>query len=1353
MTRLFHVPRPPLNYLPRPDQLEPLVEQLLSARSEAVGVVGVQGMGGIGKSVLSAAACGDPRIQEAFPDGIYWLTLGQTPDLVAVQRQLAHDLGMPLTEIQLLDAALGRSELENRFDGKAALLVVDDVWYIEHAEQLCVMRPPGRVLITTRDQGMLQGLGAAVHRVDLLSLDESLDLLAKWAGQSRESLPLEAAEVARECGRLPLALAMVGAMVQRRQTAWSDALTRLRQHDLLKLRTQFVGYKHPDLLRAIQTSVDGLDDDRVVSRFGRDVRQRYLELAVFPEDEPIPETALAVLWGAAGLDQADVRDLMDEFVSRSLAKWSERKTETGRSSSRRSTRHDSVIRLHDLQADYVLGACGDVSRLHAQLVDAYSLRYSDGFASVADDGYYFDHLAYHLFQADRRVELYQLLRDADWLEARLATCGPAALIGDFRWIEPPDTHCPAAAANAVEKDAPHASQPNFDELHELRMLRDGVRLSAHILMDDPTQLASQLTGRLDGSQMTTLRLLLMQLGQPQPQGMGAEPCARYRSSFASRPFFSALGCSLHPPGAALLRTLAGHMREVLAVAVTPDGRCAISASGDGTLRMWDLETGTTLHTLRGHTKAVVAVAVTPDGRRAISASDDDTLRLWDLTTGTIVHIYQRIARWVHAMTVMPDGRRVISASSGWILRVWDLESGMVVRTLDGHRAWIRALAVTPNGRRAITASHDNTLRVWDLDSWQLMQTVMMDDASRVRAVALTPDGRRAVSSSDDKSLRVWDLKTGTAMCIVEGDTAEAGALTVTPDGLRAISAYAEKGLRIWDLETLTIERSLEGHSDAVVAVAVTPDGRRAISASLDRTLRVWDLEARTVVPTRARHSSEILAIAITPDGQRVISASHDQTLRIWDMESRTTARTLAGHTSMVSDVVVTPDGRHAVSASADQTLRYWDLKTAATLRTLVGHSERINSVVVTPDGRRSVSASDDETLRVWDLVSGTTLRTLAGHSDGVCRVAVTPDSSRAISASYDGTLRVWDLEQGRIVHILEGHKDWVVAVAVTRNGLGAISASYDQTLRLWDLTTGQLVHTLEGHKDWVVAVAVTPDGSRAISASFDQTLRVWDLKTGRLARALAGHEMAVRAVIVTPDGRHVVSASDDQTFRMWDVETGTTVATFTGEDCITSCAVAPDGRTFVAGDVSGCVHLLRLILPEPSVRGAKRVTIRTSATGEIQFVKKTSRDQVFISYSHEDQLWLEQLQKHLKPYVRNATIAVWDDTKIRTGNKWRTTIADALAAARVGVLLVSPNFLASDFIAEQELPPLLQAAAKEGLTIVWIPISASAFKQTPIAEFQAAHAPTRPLDSLSPSDQNQAWVAICEKIAAAYAES
>src|SRR4029079_8327933 len=141
-----------------------------------------------------------------------------------------------------------------------------------------------------------------------------------------------------------------------------------------------------------------------------------------------------------------------------------------------------------------------------------------------------------------------------------------------------------------------------------------------------------------------------------------------------------------------------------------------------------------------------------------------------------------------------------------------------------------------------------------------------------------------------------------------------------------------------------------------------------------------------------------------------------------------------------------------------------------------------------------------------------------------------------------------------------------------------------------------------------------------------------------------------------------------------------------------------------------------------------------------------NRDQVFISYSRKDATWLQRLQDALKPLVRKYEIDVWSDERIGAGPEGKAEVTAAPARANVAVLLVSQSLLASDFIADEEIPAILAAAQEEGLTIIWIPVTDSLYEETEIQRYQAAHDPKRPLDSLSDAEVNGAFVSIAKKI-------
>lgn len=145
---------------------------------------------------------------------------------------------------------------------------------------------------------------------------------------------------------------------------------------------------------------------------------------------------------------------------------------------------------------------------------------------------------------------------------------------------------------------------------------------------------------------------------------------------------------------------------------------------------------------------------------------------------------------------------------------------------------------------------------------------------------------------------------------------------------------------------------------------------------------------------------------------------------------------------------------------------------------------------------------------------------------------------------------------------------------------------------------------------------------------------------------------------------------------------------------------------------------------------------------------KPVQSRVFFSYSHKDKKWLTEFQTMLKPAVQADLL--WDDSKVKASDKWREEIKQAIASATAAVLLVSPAFLASDFIATNELPPLLEAAKKNGLRVLWVHVSHSMVKHTAIEQYQATHDAGQPLDAIRPkAKRDQVIVRICEQIKAA----
>ncbi len=135
------------------------------------------------------------------------------------------------------------------------------------------------------------------------------------------------------------------------------------------------------------------------------------------------------------------------------------------------------------------------------------------------------------------------------------------------------------------------------------------------------------------------------------------------------------------------------------------------------------------------------------------------------------------------------------------------------------------------------------------------------------------------------------------------------------------------------------------------------------------------------------------------------------------------------------------------------------------------------------------------------------------------------------------------------------------------------------------------------------------------------------------------------------------------------------------------------------------------------------------------------RTKVFVSYSHRDKDYLDDIKRHFKPFLKK--IDFWDDTKIRPGQKWKDEIVKAIRNTKVAILLVSTDFLGSEFIATEELPPLLKAAEENGAVVLIVILKPCLFEEFPeLSQYQAINTPARPVSNMTDSEKEELYVSV-----------
>ncbi len=475
----------------------------------------------------------------------------------------------------------------------------------------------------------------------------------------------------------------------------------------------------------------------------------------------------------------------------------------------------------------------------------------------------------------------------------------------------------------------------------------------------------------------------------------------------------------------LTRTLQGHTAHVNSVAFAPDGTRLVSGGEDARLILWETATGKPVLTIQeyergayphGHRQGVISVAFNPDGTRLASGSWDGTIRLWDAETGDHLLTVRGHKHWIGSVAFNHDGTRLVSTCADNSCRVWDAENGEELLTLRGHLSPVVAAAFSPDDRWIVSGGWDAAVKLWDAAQREEVQTLSAHQGM-VFDVAFSLDGSRIASGGEDHAVRLWDALSGAEQCTLQGHTGTVFDVAFSPSGSRIVSASGDNTIKLWDAGSGRLLRTLHGHSDPVYAVTFSPDGKRIASGGGDNTLKLWDLGQSRPLLTLHGHTKAIFDVAFSPDGRTIATASADATCRVWDADTGQPLTMFRGHSGPVVSVAFSPDGARVASSCPFNPkrqpgeIKLWSPASGAELAIRLENNRTPRTCpAFSPDGQRIVAAGHDRSLVLWDAVTGEEALVLRGHKREARCAAFSPDGTRIVSGCNDGTLKIWESE-------------------------------------------------------------------------------------------------------------------------------------------------------------------------------------------------------------------------------------------------------------------------------------------------------------------------------------------------------
>lgn len=614
---------------------------------------------------------------------------------------------------------------------------------------------------------------------------------------------------------------------------------------------------------------------------------------------------------------------------------------------------------------------------------------------------------------------------------------------------------------------------------------------------------------------------------------------------------------------------------------------------DGTIKVWDLTSGSIMVTFLGHKSAISVLKFDRNGTRIVSGSADSSVIMWDLVGEEGLFKLKGHKSQITGMYLLSENEKeedefedyLITVSKDGLIKMWELKSKQCIETHLAHSGECWSLGVNTSKDMLVTCGSKDQVKVWEIDFSQedgskITEKGEFEKLSKSRCTDILFTSVRDLTNTyeifalqnADRTTEVFrvrssdEIKKGIAKRtkrlkekgfeddeILQSLRDSEISMLITPlTTIRTIAkikscAWVKPGRLKLDLLLALTNNSIEYHNVPL------PENIRKAQVGEIHSVKAHSIDL-------AGHRTDIRAMDISDDNKLLATASNGE-LKIWNIRTLNVLRSFVLEGGYALCCKFLPGGTLVVVGYKNGDLELYDLASSALIdrvekahenalliNTKDDNGSAIWSMDLTPDGKTLVTGGNDKKVKFWnfkvsqELVAGTTsvVSTMKlSHSktlelsDEVLCVKVSSDSKFLAISLLNNNVQVVFYDTLKLFLTLYGHKLPVLSIDMSSDSKLIITSSADKNIKIWGLDFGDCHKSIFGHQDSIMNVRFLPDSHNFFSSGKDGMVKYWDGDKFQCIQKLLAHQSEVWALCVSRDGTFVVSTSHDHSIRVW----------------------------------------------------------------------------------------------------------------------------------------------------------------------------------------------------------------------------